>query len=477
MWAAGCTAFELATGRFLFQPKVAADLYDLYFWCLFMLIWFNCRRICTQACQKWSKDDDHLRLITQTVGPLPKEVIEEGTKSKKFYSGEKLKRVNEGDIQTTSMIKQLVLRKTWFQFSDVQAFSSWLELLLNPDPRARATAYQSAKHSFLQQETEKSEEEDVEEVVEAVERVSGTIEAAEDDSPDGPKATHLLQKKLVNLENKLENVVKMLVEMKERSKKDDEDKTGELDNLKEKQVALEEIIVQQGVEKGGLKDKGESVDKKSLSSKRRRSGNDQKLTADNDLGWYEIPQEYRGSEEEDDETGQVRTGGGRRCRPDFRHQHSTTKAKKVNWGVGSPKAATKQLQLVSPKSVPKIKDRAGGEKVHLKRRNILGDDVAQGSEPKVSKRASKNGGILGVGFKVADLEGFIAGRQVVCGAGKKHKAKACGKCEGCLRENCGLCKFCLDKPCFGGSNLRKQKCQERACTDPQTSRCEACLLD
>ena len=455
-----------------------------------MLIWSNCRGICIQACQKWSKDDDHLRLITQTVGPLPKEVIEEGTKARKFYSGENLKRVNQGDIQTTSIIKQLVLRKTWFQFSDVQAFSSWLELLLNPDPRARATAYQSAKHSFLQQEREKSEEEDVEEVVEAVERVSGTIEAAEDDSPDGPKATHLLQKKLVNLENKLENVVKMLVEMKEGVKKD-EDKTEELANQKEKLVALEEIIMQQGVEIRGLKDKGESADKGSLSSKGRRSSNDQKLTADNDLGWYEIPQnsheeEYQGSGAEDDETGQsiglkeagqVRTGGGRRCRPDFRHQHSTTKAKKVNWGVGSPKAATKQLQLVSPKSVPKIKDRAGGEKVHLKRRKILGDDVAEGSEPKVSKRASINGGILGVGFKAADLEGYIAGRQVVCGAGKKHKAKACGKCEGCLRENCGLCKFCLDKPCFGGSNLRKQKCQERACTDPQTSRCEACLFD
>jgi len=148
-----------------------------------------------------------------------------------------------------------------------------------------------------------------------------------------------------------------------------------------------------------------------------------------------------------------------------------------NPGVGSPKAAKKQLELVSPKSVPKMKDRAGGEKVHLKKRKILGDDVAEVTEPKVSKRASIKGGILGVGFKAADLEGYIAGRQVVCGAGKKHKAKACGKCEGCLRENCGLCKFCLDKPCFGGSNLRKQKCQERACTDPQTSRCEACLLD
>ena len=420
----------------------------------------------SQACQKWSKDDDHLRLITQTVGPLPKEVIEEGTTARKFYSGEKLKKLNEGDIQTTSIVKQLVLRKTWLQFSDVQAFSRWLELLLNPDPRARTTAYQSAKHSFLEHGREKRKVENIEEVVEEVERVSGTIEAAEDDSPNSPKGTNLLQKKFASLENKLDNVVKMLVDMKESAKKN------------------EETIVHQGVEIEKLKEKRESADEESLTSKRGRNGNDRKLKPDNDLGWFEIPQnsyetEYRGSEEEDEvtgetiglkETGQVKTGGGGKCRPDFRHQHSTTKAKKVNWGIGTPKAGKKQFKLASPKLVPKIKDRAGGEKVNLKRRQIL-VEVAEGSEPKVPK--SKNGGKLGVGFKVADLDGYKGG-QVVCGAGKKHKAKACGKCEGCLRENCGLCMFCLDKPCFGGRNIRKQKCLERACTDPQTTRCEAC---
>ena len=163
-----------------------------------------------------------MRLITQTVGPLPKEVIEEGTTARKFYSGEKLKKLNEGDIQPTSIVKQLVLRKTWLQFSDVQAFSRWLELLLNPDPRARTTAYQSAKHSFLVHEREKRKVENIEEVVEEVERVSGTIEAAEDDSPNSPKGTNLLQKKFASLENKLDNVVKMLVEMKESVKKNEE---------------------------------------------------------------------------------------------------------------------------------------------------------------------------------------------------------------------------------------------------------------
>ena len=114
----------------------------------------------------------------------------------------------------------------------------------------------------------------------------------------------------------------------------------------------------------------------------------------------------------------------------------------------------------------------GGEKVNLKRCQIFGA-VAEGSDLKVSKRTS----MLGVGFKVADLDSHIIAGQVVCGAlaGNKHKVKACGKCEGCLRVNCGLCMFCLDKPCFGGRNIRKQKCLERACTDPQTTRCEACL--
>ena len=172
-------------------------------------------------------------------------------------------------------------------------------------------------------------------------------------------------------------------------------------------------------------------------------------------------------------TRQVRTRESRRCRPDFGHQHSTAKARKVNWEANFSKAGQKQLQLVSPKVVVTMKDMTGGDQVRLRRRHISGDEV-EGSKLKVAKKACLNGGILGVGFKVADLDGYLAS-QVVCGAGRKHRNKACGKCEGCLRENCGLCKYCLDKPHFGGRNIIKQKCQERACIDPQSTRCEACL--
>ena len=471
--------------------------------------------IITQACHKWSKDEDHLRLITETVGPLPKEVIEEGTKARKFYSGEKLKKVEEGDIQATSIFKQLLLKKTWFQFRDLKAFSHWLELLLSPDPRARATAYQSAKHSFLGLRRGKKKDEDVEEVQEVIEseRTSGTIETAEDDPLDCPKGKLLgeelsKQKKQVEqLESKVESVEKMLVEMKEEGKKQfkdeshemvkllvevkekvktqDENKTEELAKLKENQVNLEGTIAQQGVEIARLKEKvgGESAQKEPLSSEEGRSENDQKLTAENNLlksPKNDEQEEYEENLVENGEnlwqkegTGQARTRESRRCRPDFRHQHSTAKAKKVNWEADFSKAGQKQLQLVSPKVVVKMKDMTGGDQVYLKRRRICGDDV-EGSKVKVAKRASLNGGILGMGFKVADLDGYLAS-QAVCGAGRKHRNKACGKCEGCLRENCGVCKYCLDKPRFGGSNIHKQKCQERACTDPQSTRCEACL--
>ena len=65
---------------------------------------------------------------------------------------------------------------------------------------------------------------------------------------------------------------------------------------------------------------------------------------------------YGGNIQQKEGTNQARTGESRRCRPDFRHQHSTTKAKKVNWEAASSKAGQKQLKLVSPKVAVKMKE-------------------------------------------------------------------------------------------------------------------------
>ncbi|XP_077430083.1 methyl-CpG-binding domain protein 1b isoform X2 [Vanacampus margaritifer] len=47
---------------------------------------------------------------------------------------------------------------------------------------------------------------------------------------------------------------------------------------------------------------------------------------------------------------------------------------------------------------------------------------------------------------------------------RKRKRRACGECNACLcRKDCGTCDFCADKPKFGGSNKKRQKCRLRQC--------------
>ncbi|KAF7656861.1 hypothetical protein LDENG_00034700 [Lucifuga dentata] len=47
---------------------------------------------------------------------------------------------------------------------------------------------------------------------------------------------------------------------------------------------------------------------------------------------------------------------------------------------------------------------------------------------------------------------------------KKRKRRSCGECNACLcRKDCGTCDFCIDKPKFGGSNKKRQKCRLRQC--------------
>ena len=66
VWAAACTAFELATGEYLFKPKVRGG---------------------------WSKEEDHLLLITEAVGDLPSSIIKAGELGSKYYQDRRLKNV------------------------------------------------------------------------------------------------------------------------------------------------------------------------------------------------------------------------------------------------------------------------------------------------------------------------------------------------------------------------------------------------
>ncbi|GAB1301859.1 Methyl-CpG-binding domain protein 1 [Apodemus speciosus] len=46
----------------------------------------------------------------------------------------------------------------------------------------------------------------------------------------------------------------------------------------------------------------------------------------------------------------------------------------------------------------------------------------------------------------------------------QRQNRKCGACAACLRRmDCGRCDFCCDKPKFGGSNQKRQKCRWRQC--------------
>ena len=66
VWSAACLAFELVTGDYLFEPT--SDPKGVY-----------------------SKDEDHLALVTELIRPLPSNLATRGVNYNKFYSGPSLK--------------------------------------------------------------------------------------------------------------------------------------------------------------------------------------------------------------------------------------------------------------------------------------------------------------------------------------------------------------------------------------------------
>ena len=78
VWAAACTAFELATGQYLFKPKER---------------------------EGWSKDEDHLLRITELVGELPRSIIKVGFFGSKYYEGRRLKNVDQGVVKPFNLFQ------------------------------------------------------------------------------------------------------------------------------------------------------------------------------------------------------------------------------------------------------------------------------------------------------------------------------------------------------------------------------------
>merc|ERR1712029_1056996 len=76
----------------------------------------------------------------------------------------------------------------------------------------------------------------------------------------------------------------------------------------------------------------------------------------------------------------------------------------------------------------------------------------------------KRGGKKGVASKKYEDGRRRHSNSYVYGAkSTAAKARRCGECEGCNREDCGKCSACVDKPKFGGRGSKKKACHYRMC--------------
>lgn len=120
MWSFACTAFELATGEMMFAPKPG---------------------------QGFSEDEDHLALMMELLGKIPRKIAVGGLRSKEYFD-------RYGDLKRIRRIKntplnRLLSDKFKLSVNDAREFADFLIPILDFAPENRPTAEQCLKHPWL----------------------------------------------------------------------------------------------------------------------------------------------------------------------------------------------------------------------------------------------------------------------------------------------------------------------------------------
>ncbi|MQL88988.1 hypothetical protein Taro_021559 [Colocasia esculenta] len=129
MWSFACIAFELATGDMLFTPRNG---------------------------QAFSEDEDHLALMMELLGKIPRKIAIGGSRSKDYFD-------RHGDLKRIRRLKslplhQLLVDKYKFSNSDALEFSEFLCPILDFSPEKRPTAAQCLQHPWLRKKDPKPTE-------------------------------------------------------------------------------------------------------------------------------------------------------------------------------------------------------------------------------------------------------------------------------------------------------------------------------
>nr|XP_020503931.1 SRSF protein kinase 1 isoform X4 [Labrus bergylta] len=120
IWSTACMAFELATGDYLFEPHSGED---------------------------YSRDEDHIALIIELLGTVPRKLIMNGKYSKDFFTKKgELKHITK--LKPWGLLEVLVDKYEWPR-EEAECFTDFLIPMLELIPEKRATAAECLRHPWL----------------------------------------------------------------------------------------------------------------------------------------------------------------------------------------------------------------------------------------------------------------------------------------------------------------------------------------
>ncbi|XP_060766337.1 SRSF protein kinase 1b isoform X5 [Neoarius graeffei] len=120
IWSTACMAFELATGDYLFEPHSGED---------------------------YSRDEDHIALVIELLGKVPRKLIMNGKYSKEFFTKKgELRHITK--LKPWGLLDVLVEKYEWSR-EEAQSFSSFLLPMLDLIPEKRATAAECLRHAWI----------------------------------------------------------------------------------------------------------------------------------------------------------------------------------------------------------------------------------------------------------------------------------------------------------------------------------------
>ncbi|XP_064823047.1 LOW QUALITY PROTEIN: SRSF protein kinase 1-like [Oncorhynchus masou masou] len=120
IWSTAAMAFELATGDYLFEPHSGQD---------------------------YTRDEDHIALIIELLGKVPRKLILAGKYSKEFFT-------KKGDLRHITKLKpwgllEVLVEKYEWSKEEAATFSSFLLPMLDLVPEKRATPAECLRHAWI----------------------------------------------------------------------------------------------------------------------------------------------------------------------------------------------------------------------------------------------------------------------------------------------------------------------------------------